>query len=235
MSVKDKDLELWQAWNKSKSTPDLEALMKQMAPILRRETARWSSLAPAYVLENEAKRIAIAAFAKYNPHAGAALSTYLTSALQKLSRTAYQNQSTLSVPEHQRLGYNQFLAAQTHLTDLNGGRKPELADVADYLSMSPKKLQVLVETVGKRELTESGEGPEFVKDIPDDVLDLAVSEMTPLQKEIFKRRTGYERGHLPKPIQNAATIQRELKITQGQLSYQLLQIKALLVRAQRLR
>lgn len=228
--TKDRDLELWRAWQRTRSPADLDALMRQMLPILRRETMRWSSLAPSYVLENEAKALAIQAFGKYNPAAGTALSTYLTNSLQKLSRTAYQNQSTLSVPEHMRLGYNQYLAAQRHLTDING-RKPDIHDVADYLAMSPKRLQSLVETVGKRELTESGEGPEFVKDIPDDVLDLAVSEMSPVQKQIFRMRTGYEGT----PISNASKIMRELKLTQGQLSYQLIQIKALLQRAQRLR
>jgi hypothetical protein len=55
--------------------------------------------------------------------------------------------------------------------------------------------------------------------------------MSPVQKQIFRMRTGYEGT----PISNASKIMRELKLTQGQLSYQLIQIKALLQRAQRLR
>jgi len=228
--TKKTDIELWQRWKASQSPADLEALMNQMMPIIRRETQRWSSVASDFVLMNQAKQIAIEAFRTYNPAAGTLLSTHLTARLQKLSRTGYQSQSTLSVPEHQRLTYNKYRAAVTHLEDING-RKPEIQDVADYLAISPKKLQSIVETVGKRELIESGEGPGFVQYVPDDILDLAVAEMTPLQKQIFAYRTGY--GNEPRL--NATEIMRRLKITQGQLSYQLIQIKALLARAQKLR
>jgi len=228
--AKDKDLVMWEQWRRTKSTMDLEALVQQMMPILRREIMRWGSLAPSYVLENEAKRIAIGAFNDYRPNSGASLSTFLTSRLQKLSRTAYQGQSTLSIPEHMRLGYNKYRAAEAHLTDLNG-KRPEIHEVADYLGVPPKRLQSLVETVGKRELTESGDGPEFVKHVADDVLDLAYAGMTPLQKEIFKLRTGYDNS----PVMSASGIMKKLNITQGTLSYQLTLIKALLQHAQQLR
>jgi DNA-directed RNA polymerase specialized sigma subunit len=224
------DIELWNRWKATRSAADLEALMKQMMPIIKRETMRWSSVASSFVLENQAKQIAIEAFNTYNPAAGALLSTHLTARLQKLSRTGYQSQSTLSVPEHQRLTFNKYRAAVVHLEDING-RKPELHDVADYLAISPKKLQSIVETVGTRELIESGDGPEFVQYIPDDILDLAVSEMTPVQKQIFSYRTGYD----GQPKLNATQIMSRLTLTQGQLSYQLSQIKALLKRAQQLR
>lgn len=228
--TKKTDLELWNKWRASRSPADLELLMKQMMPIIKRETLRWSSVASPFVLENQAKQIAIEAFNTYNPAVGTLLSTHLTARLQKLSRTGYQSQSTLSVPEHQRLTFNKYRAAVVHLEDING-RKPELHDVADYLAISPKKLQTIVETVGKRELIESGDGPEFAQYIPDDILDLAVSEMSPVQKKIFCYRTGY--GGSTKL--NATRIMSELKLTQGQLSYQLSQIKALLQRAQQLR
>ena len=33
--TKDKDLDLWKAWKASRSQYDLEALLKQMAPVMR--------------------------------------------------------------------------------------------------------------------------------------------------------------------------------------------------------
>jgi DNA-directed RNA polymerase specialized sigma subunit len=222
---------LWRAWKKSPTPQNLEALIQQLMPIIRRETGRWSTLVPPYVLENEAKIITIKACETYNPNAGAALSTHVINQLQKLSRTAYKNQSALSVPEHQRLTFNQYNAAQRHLEDLNG-RKPTLEDTADYLAMKPKNLRLIVENVGKRELMESGEGPAFIKDTHDDVIHLAFAEMNPIQKRIFEMRTGYNGIPIAK---DANTILKRLNLTQGQLSYQINTMKPLLERAQRLR
>lgn len=231
MDERQKDLELWKAWKQAPTPMNLEALMKQVAPILRRETLAWSSTAPAFLLENEAKRIAVEAFQSYDPSAGAMLSTHLVNRLKKLSRIGYQNQSTLSVPEHMRLTYHKYLNAQTHLTELNNGVKPSMHEVADHMGIAPKRLIKLVETVGKRELTESGDGTEFATSIPDDVLDLAYADMTQVQKDIFRYRTGYDGTK----VLNANQIIKKMGITQGQLSYQILQIKALLQRAQQLR
>lgn len=228
---KSLDLKLWQTWKQFPSNENLEALIKQLMPIIRRETGRWSTLVPPYVLENEAKLITIKACQSYNPNAGTALSTHVVNQLQKLSRTAYKSQSALSVPEHQRLTFNRYMAAQRHLEDLNG-RKPTLEDSADYLAIKPKNLRLIVENVGKRELMESGEGPAFIKDTHDDVVHLAYADMTPLQKRIFEMRTGYNGVPVAR---DAAPILKRLNITQGQLSYQLNAMRPLLERAQRLR
>jgi hypothetical protein len=137
----------------------------------------------------------------------------------------------MSVPEQQRLTFNRFNAAQRLLEDLNG-KKPSLEETADYLAIKPKQLMRIVENVGRRELMESGEGPQFIKDVDDDIIHLAFADMTPLQKKIFELRTGYNGV----PVASGAQeIMRKLNITQGQLSYQLNAMKALLERAQRLR
>jgi DNA-directed RNA polymerase specialized sigma subunit len=228
---KSEDIALWRAWKQAPSPQNLEALIKQLMPLIRRETSRWGSLVPPYVLENEAKKLTIKACESYNPMAGTALSTHVINQLQKLSRTAYKNQSSLSVPEQQRLTFNRYSAAQRHLEDLNG-RKPSLEELGDYLAIKPKKLQMIVENVGKRELIESGEGPAFVKDEHDDVLHLAFADMTPLQKRIFEMRTGYNGVPVAK---DAKVITKALNITQGQLSYQINAMKPILERAQRMR
>jgi DNA-directed RNA polymerase specialized sigma subunit len=229
--AKSEDLVLWRRWKEMPSSQNLEALIKQLNPIIRREAGKWASVVPSYVLENEAKLLTIKACESYNPNAGTALSTHVVNQLQKLSRTAYKNQSTLSVPEHQRLTFNQYNAAQKHLEDLNGV-KPSLNDIADYMAIKPKHLRVIIENVGKRELIESGEGPAFAKDTQDDVLHLAHSEMTPIQKRVFEMRTGYNNTPIAK---DSKEIMKALNLTQGQLSYQISAMRPLLERAQRLR
>ena len=228
---KSLDLELWRKWKQMPTPQNLEALIRQLNPIIQREAGRWSGIVPRYVIENEAKKLAIKACQSYNPNAGTALSTHVVNQLQKLSRMAYQQQSSLKVPEHQRLTFNRYNAALRHLEDLNGV-KPSLEDVSDYLAIKPKALQKIVENVGRRELIESGEGPEFIQHAESDVIDLAYGDMTPMQKKIFEMRTGYNNTPIAK---SAKDITKALNITQSQLSYQITAIKTLLQRAQRLR
>lgn len=229
--TKSKDLELWKKWKQTRSQQDLEALLKQMAPVIRRESARWSNILPQTMLENEAKLLAIKAFETYNPNAGTALSTHVTNQLQKLSRTAYARQSSVSVPEQKRLLFNNYVKAKSQLEDMHG-RPPTLDEVADHMRLPPKRLQGVVELVGKREYMESGDGPAFMMYMDDpEVVHLAYHDMTPVQKKIFEMRTGYNGN----AVKNAPGIMHETGLTQGQLSYQLNQIKALLEKAQRLR
>ena len=229
--TKSKDQELWKKWKQTRSPMDMEALMKQMAPVLRRETSRWSSIVHATMLENEAKLLAIKAFESYNPSAGTALSTHLVNQLQKLSRIAYARQSSVSVPEQKRLIFNNYNTIKSQLEDVHG-RPPTIDEVADHMRLPPKKLQGVIDLVGKREYMESGDGPSFLMFMDDpEVVHLAFHDMSQQQKRIFEMRTGYGGN----AVKSGAGIMHELGITQGQLSYQLNQIKQLLEKAQRLR
>lgn len=231
MSVKAADLEAWERWRSNKSQQNLEALMTQMAPILRRATQQWGSLAPSFVLENEAKALAIKAFHTYDPNRlpPTSLNTHVTNALLKLSRTGYKNQSSLTIPEQARLTFNKYRQTKLLLED-ETGVTPTHDEIADRLQLHPVKLRELVETVGRRELIESGEGPAFAKDVPDDILDLAFHDMTPIQRRVFELRTGYRGAHKAK---DAAEIMKTLGITQGQLSYIRQQLERLLANAKR--
>lgn len=230
-SRKDKDLQLWLTWRRTGLESDLKALVDQLMPAIRNESKRWGRIVQPTLLDNESKRLAIKAFNSYDPSKGTALATHVVNALQKLSRTAYPRQSTLSVPEHKRITFNTFNRVQAQLLDLHG-RPPSFEDVADHMNLPPKKLRALVGEVGKKEFMESGDGPSFVQHMDDpEVVNLAFHDMTGLQRQIFKMRTGYEGAQ----VRSGDGIMHELGITQGQLSYQRKLIEEMLLRAQRLR
>lgn len=229
--TKQKDYLLWEKWYKSRSNADLEALMKQMMPILRREIGRWSNIAPQFVLEAEAKKLALKAFETYNKNKNAGLSTHVTYQLQKLSRFAYARQASVGIPEHQRLTFNKYQKVKNQLED-QLGYPPSIDTIADHMAIQPHKLQGILQNVNRKEFLESGEGPSFQQNSDaDDILHLAVGDMTPQQRRIFEMRTGYNNT----PIKDAKLIMKELAITQGQLSYELTKIKQILERAQKLR
>lgn len=228
--VRNKDLELWRAWKASRSPAATEALLKQMAPIMKGQVDRWARVAPRFLLENEAKRLAIKAFESYDP-SRSALSTHVTNALAKLSREAYARQSTLSVPEAKRLAFNN-IHRQNQILEDHLGRPPSLDELADHLRLPQARVHALLQEVGKRELMESGEGPSFVQHNDDpEVVHLAFHDMTPLQQHIFSLRTGYNGAK----VTNGAGIMKATGLSQGQLSHQLTKITQTLQRAQGLR
>lgn len=225
---REKDLDLWRAWKREPTQRNLEALMSQVQPLIGQQVQRWSRIVPTFVLEAEAKQLALKAFQTYNPSVGVALSTHLVNHLKKLSRTAYERQSTVGVPEHLRIQYNQIVRAQAELEELTGV-PPTIEALSDHMAMPATSIQKLMGIVQKKEYMESGEGPVFgVVDSGQDLLNLAQSEMTPQQRRIFQMRTSM-------PPASAQAIMRELRITQGQLSYELTKIKGILARAQALR
>lgn len=229
-TVADQDLALWEAWHRSQSVPDLEKLFAQMNPVLLREVRRWTSIAPEFVLMAEAKRLALEAFRNFDPNRGVKLSTHVTNRLQKLSRIAYARQSTVSIPEHQRLTYNRIQRTTATLED-ELGHPPTIHHISDRMGLPPQKIQSILQNVARREFLESGEGPAFQHYTDDDLIHLAYQDLTPLQKQIFEFRTGYN----GKPVLSGAEIQKRLNITQGVLSYELKKITTHLEQMQRLR
>jgi DNA-directed RNA polymerase specialized sigma subunit len=225
-SVADKDLDLWRAWHRTRAMHDLEALMAHVAPILRTEASKYANVVSPALLDAEAKVIALKAFETYDP-ARAQLNTHLVESLRKLSRMAYDRQSTVHVPEHQRLAYHQYLRAKADLED-RLGYPPSVEHIADHLGLPVDRLHKVIGTAGKRELVESGEGPSFQAAHDDtESIEFAYHGMTPLQKDIFDYRTGL---HGKPELANPA-ICKALNIPQWKLSAELTTIKAQLERA----
>lgn len=219
-TAKAKDVDLWQKWNRTKSATDLENLMRHMNPVLNREVSRWASIVPRFVLENEAKAQALKAFGSYDPNRGVLLSTHVTNQLQKLSRTAYARQSTVSIPEHKRLTYNRYRKVIAQLED-EYGRPPQMHEIADQLALPVPKLQALISEVEKREYLESEEHAESGTHSETELIELALHDLTPTQQLVFKHKTGWNGAQ----IKSNSQLMKELNLTQGQLSYELTKVK----------
>ncbi len=226
--LKNKDIELWKKWKASNSNADLEILMKQMAGAMQSQIGRWVAIVPKTLLENEAKKLALQAFNSYNPTLGVALNTHLTNWLLKLSRIAYERQSSVSVPEHKRISYNQLKQLKTTLEE-QLGFPPTTGHLADHLGISEKKILTLLSEVEKKELLESEEHPETSTSTEEEkLIDFAFHDMTPTQQNIFKLKTGYSNTIR----KNNNEIIKQLGISQGQLSYELTKIQDIILKSQ---
>ena len=220
-AVKSKDLLLWQAWKKSRSPADLQLLLTQMTPILAREVNKWAPSMSRSYLMGEAKRLAVEAFATYDPSQGASLSTYIASRLPKLSRVVYSSQNASRLSETKALLFNTYHAATNELLGRHG-REPTNEELADHLGWAPKKLETFQRQSQRKEFIESEDHPEDLE-AEDHLVDFIYHDLPPLQKSIFEYSTGYQ----GKPKLSGAEIMKKLNLTQGVLSYQ----KALIVKA----
>jgi DNA-directed RNA polymerase specialized sigma subunit len=215
-----KDLELWHAWKKSKGDENASALLKQVHPLIVREASKWSQTLAQPLLETEGKRLAMQAFHSYDPNKGAALGTHVANQLQKMSRLAYENQNAARIPENKLLYFHTFQKAHAQLSDTLG-RPPTSDELADELAWSTARVKEFRESIGRREMLESGGQEEsgdaglYETEDQDHLVDFIHHDMPPLHKAIFEHLTGYGGAE----VLNNQQIQKKLNLTQGQYSY----------------
>ncbi len=215
-AYRERDLEAWRKWNSSRSDADLDALLKQMDGVIFKEVNRWGGVLSRPVLETEAKRIAKQAFEDFDPQRGVALSTYLTNALQKLSRITYKHQNITYRPEHSVLKIGAFDHANRDLSD-RYGREASTEELADYLSWSPGEVTKF-QKQQRPEFLASGAlpGGMFTSASNDGLVDFLYHDLSPMQKIIFEHSTGYG----GKPVLSNTDLQRKLNMTPGTFSYE---------------
>ena len=211
----EQDLELWKAWKRTGSTKDLEKLMRNLQPLLFRETNKWQSSVPVHALESKGRILMLEALKTYNPNKGAAIATHITSRLRKLSRHVYPHQNIARLPENKQLQYNTFNIAKTKLEEEHG-REPTHDEMADELSWTPKKVWEFEKTFGRRELVESeGAFLEHADTAGSALTDFFYRDLASQDKLMFEDMTGYG----GKPVLDNSSLRRKYNLTQGQLSY----------------
>lgn len=221
----NKDVEYWEKWNRTKSTMDLEKLIKQLNPLIQSEVNKRAGTLARPLLETQAKVLAVKAIRNFDPNRGVKLSTHVTNQLQKLSRVNYAHQNAARIPEHSMLQFHSYnLAQEDFRTD--EGRDPTNAEMAETMKWSVKKVEQFQTQFGKPELLESIDSPAdlFVPYKHDPRLDYAFHSMSPRQQKIFELSTGYNGAA---QLSNTK-IMAKLSITQGVLSYEKNKIKNML-------
>jgi len=223
MSAREKDLQLWKQWNRTKSNADLQALLNHLQPVINQQVTRWGGTLSRPMLETRAKVLAVEAIRSYNPNAGAALATHVTNRLQKLSRTVYTHTQAARLPEHKAVGMTTFSVANDQLqNDL--GREPTHVELADHLGWSQARTREFQRAYGRKELLTSGEfNPSAfpIADQHDPIIDYVYFDMEPQKQQLFEHITGYG----GKPVLSNPELMAKFKMTQGQLSYQKRQMK----------
>lgn len=216
------DDELYRQWKRTKSPTDLEALIRNLEPLIQAEVNRRAGTLSRDLLVLQAKKLAVDAVKTFNPNVGVKISTHVTNQLQKLSRVNYAHQNAARIPEHSMLQFHSVNIA-TEDFKAEHGREPSGEELADTLGWSPKKLEQFRTQFGRSELLESIDTPGdlFVTATHDPRIDYVYSTLSPRQQQIFEMTTGY---HGAKRLTNPQIMQK-LGLTQGVLSYEKTKIK----------
>ncbi len=219
---------LYARWKSTNSPTDLQALLKNLDPLIHAEVNRRAGTISKDLLVIQAKKLTVDALRSYNPAVGVKISTHVTNQLQKLSRVNYAHQNAARIPEHSMLQFHN-VGVVTEDFKANNGREPSHDELAEHLGWSTKKLEQFQTQFGRQELLESLDTPGgmFVSETHDPRINYVYSTLTPRQQSIFEMTTGY-RG--AKRLTNAQ-IMAKLGITQGVLSYEKTKLKQAVERA----
>ena len=213
---KERDRGVWDQWKKAPTDANLQAMLRQLNPLIQREVNKWTGTLARPLLELEAKRLATEAIRSFDPTRGAALGTHVANRLKKISRISYTYQNVARIPEYQALKFHTYNLAESSLKD-KFGRDPTSNELRDELGWSSSYLKNFQRGL-RREFVESGDLPPFFGTVTGEgaLIDFVYNDLSPVQKKIFEHTTGY-RG--AKRLDNPGLMKR-LKMTQGQLSYQ---------------
>lgn len=215
---KAKDRDLWDRWNRTRSSQDLQAVLDQLKPVIGREVNRWAGGLARPTLETKAKVLAVKAIKSYNPARGTALSTHVTNQLQKLSRVVYTHTQAARLPEHKAIAMTSFNAAHEMLNS-ELGRTPTALELSEHLGWSKTRTSQFQKAFERKELLTSGEyrpSSFAVNDYQQDpMVDFVYHDMSPANQRLFEHITGYGGAK----VMSNKDLMKKFKLTQGQLSY----------------
>ena len=215
--VKKQDVKLWTAYNTDPTSNNLRPLMTAMQPLIHSEVNRWKAAAPQVALKRHADALTLHAIKTYDPNKGAALGTHVMNRLKKLSRTAYQHQDLVRLPENKKLRSQALYNASSELQG-EFGRDPTNDELADRLGWSPKRVSDVQRSLVGEYVESQDVGGEMFSDVygrdgSDPVLDYIYYDLDPTDKQIFEHLTGYS----GKPVMTMQQVAMKLGLTDSQV------------------
>lgn len=212
---RDKDIETFNRWKQNKTDANLSALLKQIDPLIQSQVRNWGGVVSNQNLVLKARILAKEALETYDPSQGA-LSTHITTRLQKLSRDVYPYQNAARLPEHQQIKFRTYAAANANLED-RLGRKPTVDELSDELVWSKREVVNYSQQIRNDYVASEGLINDFYEDGVSGqlLMDYIYHDLNPDEKHLFELTTGYRGAK----VMDNEELMKELKITQGQLSY----------------
>ena len=173
------------------SEEDIKKLIDSHKKLIELEASKNAKFVPLTFVKIEAYKLARVAAEKYDPKTGIKFSTYLTNALQKLTRLSTQYGGTVRVPENKQFKISKLNQIETGLTETYG-RQPTSSELADAAGMSLTSVNSLLGARKKDvNLSNLAYTPIFHAGNNDDWYHFVYHDLTDKDKLIFEHKTGF--------------------------------------------
>lgn len=197
------------------SEETIKSLIKSHQKLIELEASKNAKFIPLTFVQVEAYKLARKAAENFDTKKNIKFSTYLTNALQKLSRLSTQYGASVRVPENKQFKINKLnqLEAELHETS---GMTPTAADLADASGMSLNHVNSLL-TARKKEvnLSNLSFAPIFdTGDSENEWVHFVYHDLSDKDKLIFEYRTGFG----GKPVLDLASIAKKLGMSASTVS-----------------
>jgi len=133
-----------------KSDAEIKQLIDSHKRLIELEASKNAKFIPLTYVQVEAYKLARKAAENFDASKGIKFSTYLTNALQKLTRLSTQYGGSVRVPENKQFKINKLNQVETELKEITG-MQPTAADLADASGISLANVNNLL-TARKKEV-----------------------------------------------------------------------------------
>lgn len=166
-------------------------LIESHRKLIELEASKHAKFIPLSAVIVEAYKLASQAADKYDPSTGIRFSTYLTNALQKLSRMSTQYGGIVRVPENKQFKINRLNQMELDLTS-RLGRAPNSAELGDSLGMSVAGVNGLLGDRKKEvNMANLAFTPVFSDSTMDEWVHFVYHDLSDKDKLILEHRTGF--------------------------------------------
>lgn len=230
---KDQNIErTYIEWRLSPSTQNLRKVITALKPTINYALASYQGKDDPFI-ETQAKILAAKAVKTYDPSYNVTLPTYLTSKMRKLTRIVRESRSPIKIPERTIYDIAALKEAEADLLDKNGGREPDVQQLADYMGVSIDKIEnirnKMVKQVSENSYftnsinSEESDAPDSLDSLKNsqnqpqytkEALDYAYNSSDYREKKILEWTCGYGGAKILTPKQIAA----KLGISESQVS-----------------
>lgn len=159
LSVED----AYNAWKLDPSDDNFKTVMSAVRPSVNYALASYQGAGNPYV-ETQAKILAARAIKTYDPKYNVGLPTYLSSQLRKLTRIVRDATNPIKIPERAAYEIAELKEAEKDLLEKNGGKEPDVQQLADYMGVPISK----IEKIRKNIIKQVSEGSYFNSDAIDE-------------------------------------------------------------------
>lgn len=206
-----KDFQLWEQWKQGgEKEEDLEVLMKQIDPIVRKASNVYSGKVniPRSAIRAEFQIQAIHALKRYDPKRGAQVGTYLTSQLRRGKRFITNYQNIGRIPETRVYKIREFEDEKMRLAD-RLGRDPTAHELSDRLKWPINQVSAMEVELSRKEVPTSllqADMTSLKPSRPAEVMRLIQYELAPEEKAVYEYLLGVNGKPQLKPGQIAAKL-----------------------------